>query len=351
MMAAPLQAADSIGNITELKGNARVVRDTTEEAALEAPIRSYDSVETSNGRMSITFLDDTLIKLTEHSKVLIDEFIFDPDPAKSKMALNFAKGTARFVTSKLGKVAKENISIRTESATVGIRGTDFTITVDEIGRSLVILLPNQDGTSSGEIIVETAMGLVILNKPFESTVTNVYEQAPTKPVILDLSLDFIDNMLIVNPPQRTQQLSDDATAQTNNVLDVDLLEFNELEQDYLAEDNLEFTELDINFLDVNFFEDMLKIMDELDKLSEDDLEQEQTVTRITGTAYGQDTDTQIISLIEGGVLTLTRAVEQSVKVTLDGSQGYTVLFIQNGISNTVKINGGGDSVIKITQGS
>ena len=55
--------------------------------------------------------------------------------------------------------------------------------------------------------------------------------------------------------------------------------------------------------------------------------------------------------IEGGVLTLTRAVEQSVKVTLDGSQGYTVLFIQNGISNTVKINGGGDSVIKITQGS
>jgi hypothetical protein len=53
-MAAPLQAADSIGNITELKGNARVVRDTPEEAALEAPIRSYDSVETSNGRMSIT---------------------------------------------------------------------------------------------------------------------------------------------------------------------------------------------------------------------------------------------------------------------------------------------------------
>ena len=148
-MAAPLQAADSIGNITELKGNARVVRDTPEEAALEAPIRSYDSVETSNGRMSITFLDDTLIKLTEHSKVLIDEFIFDPDPAKSKMALNFAKGTARFVTSKLGKVAKENISIRTESATVGIRGTDFTITVDELGRSLVILLPNPDGTSSG----------------------------------------------------------------------------------------------------------------------------------------------------------------------------------------------------------
>ena len=351
MMVAPLWAADNIGNITELKGSARVVRDTPQKAALEAPILSYDSVETSNGRMSITFIDDTLIRLTEHSQVLIDEFIFDPDPKKSKMALNFAKGTARFVTSKLGKVAKENITIRTESATIGIRGTDFTITVDELGRSLVILLPNLDGTSSGEITVETAMGLVVLNKPFESTVTNVYEQSPTKPVVLDLSLDLIDNMLIVNPPKQTKQLTEDTSTDTSNVLDVDLLEFDELEQDYLAEDDLEFTELDINFLDVNFFEDMLKVIDELDQLNEDDLNQQQTVTRVVGTAYGQDTSTQIITLIQGEMISLTRQVEQSVKVELNSSQGYTVIFIQNGISNTIKINGGGDSIIKITQGS
>jgi len=351
MTVAPLWAADNIGNITELKGSARVVRDTPQEAALEAPILSYDNVETSNGRMAITFIDDTLIRLTEHSQVLIDEFVFDPDPEKSKMALNFAKGTARFVTGKLNKVAKKNIKIRTNSAVVGIRGTDFTITVDELGRSLVILLPNPDGTSSGEITVETAMGLVVLNKPFESTVTNVFEQAPTKPVILDLTLDLIDNMLIVNPPERTQALSDDTSTQASNVLDVDLLEFDELEKDYLAEDDLEFTELDVNFLDVNFFEDMLKVVDELDKLNDDELNQQKTVTRVVGTAYGQDTTTQIITLVQGELISLTRSVEQSVKVDLDSGQGYTVIFIQNGISNTVKINGGGDSVIKITQGS
>ena len=45
------------------------------------------------------------------------------------------------------------------------------------------------------------------------------------------------------------------------------------------------------------------------------------------------------------------AVEQSVQVDLNSSQGYTVIFIQDGVSNTIKINGGGDSVIKITQGS
>lgn len=340
-----------VGNVSELNGVARIVRDEPVEASLEANIKSYDTLETSNGRMGITFLDDTQIRLTEHSQVLVDEFVFDPNPDNSKMALNFAKGTARFVTGKLGLVPKKNIKIRTNSATIGIRGTDFTITVNEIGESLIILLPNLDGTSSGEIEVTTAMGTVLLNKPYESTVTTVFEAPPSNPVILDLTLDIIDNMLIVNPPERVRETIEETTSSSSNVLDVDFLEFDELDADYFAKDELEFTELDINYLDVNFFEDLLKVIDELDKLAEDDLEQEQQITRIVGTKVGQDPTTQIITLVQGEVISLRRKVEQSVQVDLNSSQGYTVIFIQDGVSNTIKINGGGDSVIKITQGS
>ena len=340
-----------VGNVSELNGVARIVRDKPVEASLEANIKSYDTLETSNGRMGITFLDDTQIRLTEHSQVLVDEFVFDPNPDNSKMALNFAKGTARFVTGKLGLVPKKNIKIRTNSATIGIRGTDFTITVNEIGESLIILLPNLDGTSSGEIEVTTAMGTVLLNKPYESTVTTVFEAPPSNPVILDLTLDIIDNMLIVNPPERIRETIEESTSSSSNVLDVDFLEFDELDADYFAKDELEFTELDINYLDVNFFEDLLKVIDELDKLAEDDLEQEQQITRIVGTKVGQDPTTQIITLVQGEVISLRRKVEQSVQVDLNSSQGYTVIFIQDGVSNTIKINGGGDSVIKITQGS
>ena len=350
MMGEQLLRAD-VGNVSELNGVARIVRDEPVEASLEANIKSYDTLETSNGRMGITFLDDTQIRLTEHSQVLVDEFVFDPNPDNSKMALNFAKGTARFVTGKLGLVPKKNIKIRTNSATIGIRGTDFTITVNEIGESLIILLPNLDGTSSGEIEVTTAMGTVLLNKPYESTVTTVFEAPPSNPVILDLTLDIIDNMLIVNPPERVRETIEETTSSSSNVLDVDFLEFDELDADYFAKDELEFTELDINYLDVNFFEDLLQVIDELDKLAEDDLEQEQQITRIVGTKVGQDPTTQIITLVQGEVISLRRKVEQSVQVDLNSSQGYTVIFIQDGVSNTIKINGGGDSVIKITQGS
>jgi len=344
------QAVD-IGDVSELTGNAQVLRDKPYKAELDFNIQKNDNVETSNGRIAIKFLDDSTVKLTEHSQLTIDEYIYDPNPSNSKLALNFASGTARFITGQLGRIDKENITIQTPTANIAIRGTDFTATVDELGRSLIILLPDSTGISSGEILVTTAMGTVTLNKPYEATTTSVFESSPTKPVILDLTLEIIDNMLIVQPPKEEKLSSEDTSATSSNVLDIDFLEFDELDSDYFAKDELEFSELDINYLDVNFFEDLLRIVDELDKLKEDDLKQEQTVTRITGTKVGQDTTTQIITLVQGDLISLRRKVQQSTQVDINSGQGYTVIFIQDGVSNTVKINGGGDSVIKITQGS
>src|SRR5210317_598172 len=341
----------NIGDVSELTGNAQVLRDKPYVAELDFNIQQNDNVETSNGRIAIKFLDDSTVKLNEHSQLTIDEYIYDPNPSNSKLALNFASGTARFITGNLNRIDKQNIKLQTPTANIAIRGTDFTATVDELGRSLIILLPDSTGLSSGEIMVTTAMGTVTLNKPYEATTTTVFESTPSKPVILDLTLDIIDNMLIVQPPKEDDLQVTENNTSSNNVLDVDFLEFDELDADYFAKDELEFTELDINYLDVNFFEDLLKIIDELDKLNEDDLNQEQTITRVTGTKVGQDTETQIITLVQGELISLRRNVEQSVQVDLNSSQGYTVIFIQNGVSNTVKINGGGDSVIKISQGS
>ena len=91
------QALDvDIGNITELKGNTRVVRDKPYESEINFSLNSMDKLETAAGRMGVTFRDETTIRLTEHSNVVIDEFVFDPDPAKSTMALNFIKGFFRF---------------------------------------------------------------------------------------------------------------------------------------------------------------------------------------------------------------------------------------------------------------
>ena len=92
------QSDVSIGNITELQGQGRIVREKPYDAALSFGIESFDNVETSNGRLGITFLNNSQVRLTEHSKLVIDEFIYDPNTSKSKMTLQFASGTARFIT-------------------------------------------------------------------------------------------------------------------------------------------------------------------------------------------------------------------------------------------------------------
>jgi len=347
-----IHSSVDIGSISELRGNAQVLRDKPYGAELEFNIQQMDDVRTEAGRVAITFEDSSTVKLTEHSKLVIDEYIYDPDPSKSKMALKFASGTARFITGKFNN--KNNISIKTPTADIAIRGTDFTCTVDELGRSLVILLPDENGISSGEIIVATAMGSVTLNKPYQATTVSVYENNPTKPVTLDISLDLIDNMLIVNPPQETEQSIEKTRTQSS----VDYLEFDDLDVDYLAEDfldaeaDLEFTELDINYLDVNFLEDLLNVIDALAiEKEEDQLKQGGVGVRIVGTEIGQDKDTQITTIVTGQNITLTRTVNQSAKLNLDSSNSYTVILIQDGVANTVKVNGGSSTTITITQGS
>ena len=300
--------------------------------------------------MSITFLDDSKVSLTEHSQLLIDEYIYDPDPSKSKMALTFALGTVRFATGKLNRIDKQNIKLKTPTANISIRGTDFTATVDELGRSLIVLLPDALGLSSGEIEVITATGSVLLNKPFEATTVSVFESNPSKPAILDLTLDLIDNMLIVNPPEEKQEIdTTQAIVRKDNLLDFNDLDIDYLAEDYLEADDLIFTELDINFLDINFLEDMLNVLDALAVGAEEDQLQQAGGINVTGTNLGQDLDTQITTIIEGQSLSFRRVVSDSARIDIDGGGSYTVIFIQDGKSNVVTVNGGSDSTIKITQ--
>ena len=342
------QAAD-IGGISELNGSAQIVRDKPLDATLEFAIQSNDEAITTNGRMAIKFLDDSVVKLTEHSQLLIDEYIYDPDPSKSKMALTFGLGTARFITGNLGRIDKQNISLKTPTANIAIRGTDFTATVDELGRSLIILLPDKFGLSSGEILVTTGMGTVTLNKPYQATTVSVFESKPSSPVILDLTLDMIDNMLIVNPPKEEIVIQNEVSTKKANILDFNDLDIDYLAEDFLSGDDLEFTELDINYLDVNYLEDLLNVLDALAVAKDEDALAQAVSNQVSGTLLGKDPDTQITTIITGQVISLRRQVNESVRMDLNGSNSYTVIFIQDGVSNVVKVNGGGDSYITITQ--
>ena len=345
-----------IGEISELRGNGEILRQSEGDkllAKLALDIFSYDDIRTGNGRIAVKFVDESIIRLTEHSKIIIDEYIYDPDPSKSKLALRMASGTARFITGALGKIDKQNIKIRTPSATVAVRGTDFTTTVDELGRSLVILLPNPDGSSSGEITVETMAGLEVLNKPYQATMVSMSESPPTKPVTLvNMTLSFIDNLLIVSPPDEVQQAVDEQSQSSTNVLDIDLLEENDLDDNDLDKDELEeeITRLDIDLLAVDFLQDLLEMMETTaaggkDKGSEGEIDG----VKLEGILPGFDQDAQVYSFVDGEILSLVRQVENTVDLELDKSGAYNIQILSAGKLINITVNGGGENEIIINQ--
>jgi len=317
-------AAGPIGGIIEQSGKAgSIVRLSGEEltANLQTDIISFDEVETENGRLKIQFVDETQVSLTEHTYMEIDEYVYDPDPSKSKMALNFVQGTARFATGGLGLVPKENIQIQTPTATIGIRGTDFTTTVDELGRSLVILLPDADCDDavrleegcrpSGSITVTNDGGTVVLEEAFQAVMVSTFETSPTNPVIImDLDLNMIDNMFIVSEPKEITVAKDEQIQELKG--DGGLLDFDGLDKDFLesedlgkaAERELEFTELDINFLDVDFLRDLLEIMEEKDALA--GREEGGSGDKLVDRAFGLQSDNQfnIVPDVDGSVFFL-----------------------------------------------
>ena len=250
--------ADSIGDIVESTGVGGIIRNNeTLPNDVGSDINLYDEAATVNGRMLIEFLDEEELALTEHTRVYIDEVYYDPNPSKSKMAIRMAQGTARFASGTGNKIKKANIKVSTPTAQIAINGTDFTTTIDELGRSLVVLLPDDDGNASGEIVVTNEGGERILNQPYQATMVSSYESPPTVAVtIQNITPSMIDNMFIVNPPQEVRIAVEEQAADDMNddqgILDVDFLEFNELEQDELeeTEGDLEYSALDLSLIHI-----------------------------------------------------------------------------------------------------
>jgi hypothetical protein len=333
-------AAANIGSISELRGKSDVVRKAKPIAtAPRLPIQSMDTVRTGAGRVKIVFVDQSTVSVTEQSKLVIDSFVYDANPKKSRMALKFASGTVRFATGK--GMPKSNINLRTPSATIAVRGTDFTSTVDDFGKSLIILLPEEDG-SVGEITVSNAAGVVILNRAFQATMVDTYDSVPTKPVILNLTLDMIDNMMIVSPPEEKQEEVSQRDSRANlldlSELDIDYLQTNALSDDALSADFLK----EITF-DADRFEDFLA-NDGLRVMAD-----EKEGVRLTGTTFGFDSQTQIYTILTEDQIRVTRGVNNITDIITPKLQNTLININDSGKGNVIIINNDGGSRIIVEQ--
>jgi len=315
--------AAAIGSVVKQEGVTSVERGG-EESALEkdSDIMFKDNVITGKGNIGITFVDNTNVAVSPQSKLVIDEFIYDPSaPSASKLVMNIAAGTVRYASGNIAHLDNQNVDIRTPTAKILVRGTAFSMTVDEIGQSLIILLPNADGTV-GEIAVESDIGQVVLSRAFQATTVGSREQRPTPPTILDLTENMINNMLIIRPPKKKEEEGgikeeDKKKKILANFLD----EKKEIDKNCLdevcegQEEEGGFTRLDVDYLLQNF---LANILEELNKA----YKKQTAFSNKDGRVAGYNPSTLVTTIIEGDQVQMIREWDSSIiDITVNQSDG------------------------------
>jgi len=242
-LAADLSAA--IGSITQsLQQPGVIVRQNQNlPGAQGASLEMRDLIKTGAGSLGVTFNDNTVMQVTEHSRLLIDEFVYDPNvKANGKLVLKVALGTVRYASGAIAKNDPTKVSIKTPTATVGVRGTDFMSVVDELGRSTIVLLPScpagwvdiSKDCVTGAVNVSTEVASVFMNRPFQATFVSNSDLAPSQPVVLNLPEDSIKTLIIVNQPADLKAAVSVNEKADRNALNVNALDINLLATTALA---------------------------------------------------------------------------------------------------------------------
>ena len=336
----------SVGRVVEQTGPTEIVRNKKSlSSSVNTPVEMLDTIVTARAKAKLEFVDKTTVNITEQSKILIDDFVYDPKSGAGKLAMKMVQGTARYASGQIAKNSPQNVNITTPTAAVAVRGTDFSMTVDELGRSLVMLLPSCDAKScvTGSISVSNEAGEVILDVAYQVTVVASLSAPPSTPVVIQIDAGNINNMLIVAPPLAVRETLQavQQTALDVNFLNQDLLKFDELDVNYLEN----FKRLDVNFLDLDFLVNLLDLSNKQLSASLDAMSREASLLPSydpnSGLRYffNEDDSKVTVRLNTGHMAEVTVGIEHDAVVTVN----------QAGWAVTQQINRGGTSIINIIQ--
>jgi len=359
LLFATAQAA--IGTITEqVNAPPSIVRKaTTMSAGKGTGVEADDNVRTTAGKVGITFTDQTRVQINENSKLVIDSFVFDPNAKKSagKLAMNVALGTVRYTSGKVAHNNPDSVTLRTPTATIAVRGTDFTMTVDEIGRSTIILLPAcpkgwidlERDCATGKIEVITDEGRVIMDKAFQATRVESRESKPFKPTIINLTEDQINNLIILSPPKELRESQEEKQrrrSEMKGALDVDFLRETGLANSLEAQEKEVYKDpLSRNFLDQDFLANVLDIIN---------AQLAAQVNLLGKTKSGLLPDyvptSGVIAEVDDLQVTLCREGNGDTQcISVPKNQNTTITQTQGPIEIKNRVNAGGSTIINATQ--
>lgn len=148
-----------------------------------ADINEGDTVNTEQGRVQLKFNDGALVSLQPRTAFRIDEYAYRGVPdGTEKGFFSLLRGGLRTITGLIGRQNNDSYRVRTQTATIGIRGTEY---IAEVVNSLRV------SVGGGRISVTNDAGTFII------------EQGQTAYIADEKSLPVIELQKPVLSPQGT----------------------------------------------------------------------------------------------------------------------------------------------------
>lgn len=127
------QAAEPIGVVKLVTGDAQVITEGKSlKAKIGSPVYEGSVLKTAGGSsMGVSFKDDTVMSFGPNTELVVDQYLFNPAQGKLKLNAKLAKGSLNYVSGVIAKMQPEAVSVNTPVGTIGVRGTQFVVAVEE----------------------------------------------------------------------------------------------------------------------------------------------------------------------------------------------------------------------------
>lgn len=154
----PAQALTEAASVLFSHGNVVLTNDAgSYPLEKDATVSAGDTVITGeDGRIQMRFSDGGLVSLMPNSRFAVEEYSQPTASSEGSASVNLLKGGMRALSGSIGKKDHDSYKLKTDVATLGIRGTQFVVVLDgaamrvHVGQGSVALF-----NDFGELLVPT----------------------------------------------------------------------------------------------------------------------------------------------------------------------------------------------------
>jgi hypothetical protein len=122
-------AAEVVGRLTQVEGRVDILKGGKLPAValkIDDTVEPGDVIRTKSlSKAQITFIDNSFLTLSQEARIAIEEFTFEPGQGKRQAVLEIFQGLALAVVNKIIKAEEPDFVIKTQTAIVGVRGTEI----------------------------------------------------------------------------------------------------------------------------------------------------------------------------------------------------------------------------------